>query len=65
GFLLLQSERIEGNQSNLNQIPDSIAEPTIPGYYWQHLSYVVIWSLMALLTLYLPFYQRQRNRIAL
>jgi cytochrome oxidase assembly protein ShyY1 len=65
GYLLLQSERIEGNQSNLNQIPDSIAEPTIPGYYWQHLSYVVIWSLMALLTLYLPFYQRKRNRIVL
>ena len=63
GFLLLQSERIDGVESDLELIPDSIAEPTIPGYYWQHLSYVVIWSLMAILTLYLPFYQRKRNRL--
>jgi len=63
GYLLLQSEKIDGVESDLNLIPDSIAEPTIPGYYWQHLSYVVIWSLMAVLTLYLPFYQRKRNRL--
>ena len=64
GYLLLHEEQIDGKGSELVLIPDSIAEPTIPGYYWQHLSYVVIWSLMALLTLYLPFYQRKRNRIA-
>lgn len=64
GYLLLHEEKVDGKESELTLIPDSIAEPTIPGYYWQHLSYVVIWSLMALLTLYLPFYQRKRNRIA-
>jgi cytochrome oxidase assembly protein ShyY1 len=33
--------------------------PRIPGYYWQHLSYVVIWWLMAAVVLYLPLYQRR------
>jgi hypothetical protein len=31
----------------------------IPGFYWQHLSYVVIWGLMAGVVLYLPFYRRR------
>ncbi len=63
GYLLLQEERINGEQSSIEKIPDQIAEPTIPGYYWQHISYVVIWFLMAALVLYLPFYQVRRNRL--
>ena len=63
GFLLLREERVDSNVSSLETIPDQIAEPTIPGYYWQHISYVVIWFLMAALVLYLPFYQRRRNRL--
>ncbi len=35
------------------------SNPRIPGYYWQHLSYVVIWWLMAAVVLYLPLYQRR------
>ena len=31
----------------------------IPGFYWQHVSYVIIWWLMAGVVLYLPFYQRR------
>jgi surfeit locus 1 family protein len=31
----------------------------IPGFYWQHVSYVIIWWLMAGIVLYLPFYQRR------
>ena len=63
GFLLLNQERIDGVISPLNLIPDQIAEPTIPGYYWQHISYVIIWLLMAALVLYLPIYQRRRNKL--
>lgn len=63
GFLLLREERVDSIVSSLALIPDQIAEPTIPGYYWQHISYVVIWFLMAGLVLYLPFYQRRRNRL--
>lgn len=63
GFLLLHEERVDDQFTKLDLIPDVVAEPTIPGYYWQHISYVVIWLLMAALTLYLPFYQRRRNRL--
>jgi hypothetical protein len=68
GYLLLHREiplnkERPGLEVDLALIPDSIAEPTIPGYYWQHISYVVIWFLMAALTLFLPFYQWRRNRL--
>lgn len=63
GYLLLQSEVSEGVSSQLRVIPDQIARPTVPGYYWQHIAYVVIWFLMAVVTLYLPFYQRRRTKL--
>ena len=31
----------------------------IPGFYWQHISYVVIWFLFALTAIYLMIYQRR------
>lgn len=31
----------------------------VPGYYWQHISYVVIWFLFALTAIYLLIYQRK------
>lgn len=34
----------------------------VPGFYWQHISYVVIWFLFALTTIYLLFYQRRLDR---
>lgn len=34
----------------------------VPGYYWQHISYVVIWSLFAITVVYLMFYQRKSER---
>jgi len=37
------------------------ARPSVPGYYWQHISYVVIWWLMALVVVFLPFYGRKRR----
>ena len=65
GYLLLQREvaAAGGAESKLQYPPDQIAQPTIPGYYWQHISYVFIWFLMAIITLYLPFYQRFRSRL--
>lgn len=63
GYLLLQSEESGGISSQLRVIPDQIAKPTVPGYYWQHIAYVVIWFLMAAVTLYLPFYQRKRTKL--
>ena len=31
----------------------------VPGFYWQHISYVVIWFLFALTAIYLMIYQRR------
>jgi len=36
--------------------------PKVAGYYWQHLAYVGIWWLFALLVLAAPFYDRLRDR---
>lgn len=65
GYVLLQREvaATVGSESRLQYPPDQIAQPTIPGYYWQHISYVFIWFLMAAITLYLPFYQRFRRKV--
>jgi hypothetical protein len=32
------------------------------GYYWQHISYVIIWWLMAVIVIYLPFYRKRQER---
>ena len=36
--------------------------PKVAGFYWQHLTYVGIWWLFALLVLFAPFYDRLRDR---
>ena len=36
--------------------------PKVAGFYWQHLTYVGIWWLFALLVLFAPFYDRSRDR---
>jgi cytochrome oxidase assembly protein ShyY1 len=35
----------------------------VPGYYWQHISYVVIWFLFALTAIYLMVYQRKLDKV--
>ena len=37
----------------------------VPGYYWQHISYVVIWFLFAITAIYLLFYQRRLDKVRL
>ena len=36
--------------------------PKVAGFYWQHITYVGIWWLFALLALLAPFYDRLRDR---
>ena len=59
GFIATNSE--SARQGEL--IRERVVPPTpvsrIAGYYWQHISYVVIWWLMAAIVLYLPFYRRR------
>lgn len=34
----------------------------VPGYYWQHISYVVIWFLFAVTAIFLMIYQRKSEK---
>ena len=59
GYILARSEASDGQDLLRNRVTEEKINPKIPGYYWQHISYVVIWWLMAAVVLYLPFYRRR------
>lgn len=60
GFINASKELANSTQLERQRISfTSTVNPRIPGFYWQHLSYVVIWWLMAGVVLYLPLYQRR------
>ena len=59
GYVLASKESTRtGNLDRTRVTPEKLTSK-IPGFYWQHLSYVVIWGLMAGVVLYLPFYRRR------
>jgi hypothetical protein len=62
GFLLATSEEVSDGPILRDRIELAPPESKVGGYYWQHISYVVIWWLMALIVLYLPFYGKGRER---
>ena len=59
GFLLATSESVNEGSIIRDRIELAPPESKVGGYYWQHISYVVIWWLMAAIVLYLPFYRRR------
>ena len=59
GYILARSEASDGQDLERPRVTEEKVNPKIPGYYWQHISYVVIWWLMAAVVLYLPFYRRR------
>lgn len=59
GYILPSSESANGSEIVRARLMPEKLTSRIPGFYWQHLSYVVIWWLMALVVLYLPFYRRR------
>ena len=59
GYIQARSESVGGVQLERSRITEEKINPKIPGYYWQHISYVVIWWLMTAVVLYLPFYRRR------
>lgn len=61
GYVVAQSEIVNGKQLQLKRVAIDPVQPKVPGYYWQHISYVVIWWLMALVVVFLPFYSRRRE----
>ena len=59
GFILANQEIVDGVKVDRTRLEIAIDNSKVPGYYWQHLSYVCIWWLMAAVVLYLPFYRRR------
>ena len=59
GYILARSEASDGQDLLRTRVTEEKINPKIPGYYWQHISYVVIWWLMAAVVLYLHFYRRR------
>ena len=59
GYILATSESRNGEPILRARTSPEKQSSRIPGFYWQHLSYVVIWWLMAGVVLYLPLYRRK------
>ncbi len=59
GYILAARESHNGYEFLRTRVSAEKLISRIPGFYWQHLSYVVIWWLMAGVVLYLPFYRRK------
>ena len=59
GYVLASKESTRTMALDRTRVTPEKLTSKIPGFYWQHLSYVVIWGLMAGVVLYLPFYRRR------
>ena len=59
GYIVAKSEKANGIEVRRDRIAPPPPRSAVPGFYWQHISYVIIWWLMAAIVLYLPFYQRR------
>ena len=58
GFIVAQSETTRDGDLVRTRVVAEAPVSRVAGYYWQHISYVAIWWLMAAIVLYLPFYRR-------
>lgn len=59
GFIAATTESGDNGEVIRPRITPEMPETEFNGYYWQHISYVVIWWLMAALVLWAPFYKRR------
>jgi cytochrome oxidase assembly protein ShyY1 len=57
----LQSEEVPGDAVERTRISQPVLSNGVPGFYWQHISYVVVWWFMAAMVLWLPFYRGPRK----
>ena len=58
GFIVAKSEATRSGELIRDRVVAAPPVSKVAGYYWQHISYVAIWWLMAAIVLYLPFYRR-------
>ena len=59
GYVIALDEKIRDGAINRTRVTPELRTARIPGFYWQHISYVVVWWLMAAVVLYLPIYRRR------
>jgi cytochrome oxidase assembly protein ShyY1 len=62
GFILATAEGSRSGAVERSRISPPKLTSGVPGFYWQHISYVVIWWFMALVVLWLPFYKPNQSR---
>jgi cytochrome oxidase assembly protein ShyY1 len=60
GYIVLQSERIGGKSSSASFIPTPQITQKAASFYWQHISYVVVWWFMGALLLIAPLFPQFR-----
>ncbi len=58
GFIVAKPETVRDGELVRDRVVADPPVSKVAGYYWQHISYVAIWWLMAAIVLYLPFYRR-------
>jgi cytochrome oxidase assembly protein ShyY1 len=62
GYIVLQSEEIGGkSSSDTSFIPTPQISQQVAGFYWQHISYVVVWWFMGALLLIAPLFPQFRK----
>jgi hypothetical protein len=63
GYIILKSEKTGNNQSSdLTLVASEQISNRLPGFYWQHISYVVVWWFMGLLLLIAPAFPQFRAK---
>jgi cytochrome oxidase assembly protein ShyY1 len=61
GYIVLRSEKSASVIANFSPIPSPQISQQITTFYWQHISYVVVWWFMALLLLIAPLFPQFRG----
>jgi cytochrome oxidase assembly protein ShyY1 len=59
GYVIALDEKAREGVIERTRVTPELRTARIPGFYWQHISYVVVWWLMAVVVLYLPVYRRR------
>ncbi len=63
GYIIATLEKTKlGEEILTSRVPAPQLKSKVAGNYWQHVSYVVVWWLMALLVLFAPFYNSMKER---
>ncbi len=62
GYLVATGEQVSEGVITRDRIDVAEVKSKATGYYWQHISYVIIWWLMAAIVSYLPFYRKRQER---